>query len=735
MRFLPNFPTMTFCAVSGALLAACGGGQTSSPASNTAAAAPPVTDTVLAAATFAITPKALPSAIAPLDPALPPSLQAANSVITDIVVESTLKTGAAQSGVPFTFGQVFAVGDLPTGKSVVGRLADGTTLPLQVDVKALHADGSVRHAIISGVMNSLAAAESRTVTLMRTSAPAAPAAATPNALLTTGFSAGVSVVINGQTYSATAESLLRGTYSNWLSGSSANEWLVSAPLRTTQGVAHPHLTARFAVREYGAVKKARVDVSIENDWAYEPNPQNFTYDAQISVGGKTVFTTTALTQAHHTRWRKMFWWGDTPQVHLRHNTKYLIASRAVPNYDNSIKIDEGSLKRYGDSLATGLFNPMQTGLATPYMPTTGGRIDIGLLPGWSVAYLLSMDKRAKDAMLGTADLAGSYSSHYRDRNTDNPVSLQDYPEMTLLGRSTDTLNLKTGKFEAFPGCAPGASCAINTSDDMAHQPGFAYLPYLVTGDYYYLEELLFWDMYNSFSSNPNYRDHEKGLFNSDQVRGQGWSMRTAAETAYITPDAHPLKKSATAILNNNIDWYTANYATNATANKLGIIVYGGDVENKPWADDFFTSAIGHAVELGFSKATTLLTYKALYPVGRMTAPNTCWIDAAAYVVNVRDTSTSPHYTSWEQVYRMNHSADFNKLACNSTEMAASLGLMVGEMTGYATTPIGYPSNMQPALAYSVAVGGAQAAAAWKTFMARPIKPDYTDNAQFAIVPR
>lgn len=735
MRFLPNFPTMTFCAVSGALLAACGGGQTSTPASTSATTSPSATDTVLAATTFAIAPKAQPSAIAPVDPALPLSLQAAGSVITDIVVESTLKTGAAQTNVPFTFGQVFSVGDLPTGKSVIGRLADGTTLPLQVDVKALHADGSIRHAVISGVINSLAPAESRTVKLIRTSEPAAPVATTPAALLANGFSAGVSVLINGQTYTASAETLLKTKYSNWLSGTTANEWLTSAPLRNAQGVAHPHLTARFAVREYGAVKKARVDVSIENDWAYEPNPQNFTYDAKITVGGKTVFTTAALTQAHHTRWRKMFWWGETPQVHLRHNTSYLIASRSVPNYDQSIKIDEGSLKRYGDSLLTNQFDPMNTGLASAYMPTTGGRIDIGLLPGWSTAYLLSMDKRAKDAMLLTADLAGSYSSHYRDRNTDNPVTLLDYPEMTLLGRSTDTLNVKTGKFEAFPDCAAGASCAITTQDDMAHQPGFAYLPYLVTGDNFYLEELLFWAMYNSFSSNPWYRDHEKGLFNSDQVRGQAWSMRTAAEAAYITPDAHPLKKSVTSILNNNIDWYTANYATNAAANKLGIIVYPGDVENKPWADDFFTAAIGHTVELGFSKATTLLTYKSIYPVSRMTAPNTCWIDAAIYVVNVRDTSTSPHYTSWEQVYRMNHTAEFNKLACNSAAMASSLGLMVGEMTGYATSPIGLPSDLQPALAYSVAVGGPQAAAAWKAFMARPIKPDYTDNAQFAIIPR
>ncbi|HBF49218.1 MAG TPA: hypothetical protein DDX04_01205, partial [Massilia sp.] len=148
--------------------------------------------------------------------------------------------------------------------------------------------------------------------------------------------------------------------------------------------------------------------------------------------------------------------------------------------------------------------PMGIGAASRGMPSTGGRNDIGLLPGWGAMYLLSMDPRAREVTLGRADRAGSWSIHYRDRQTGRPISLIDFPYMTILGNPGDTRNRKTGKLEAFPRC-PKSACKTPYAHDTAHQPAFAYLPYLVTGDHYYLEELQFWAMYNVFATNPGYR--------------------------------------------------------------------------------------------------------------------------------------------------------------------------------------------------------------------------------------
>jgi hypothetical protein len=317
----------------------------------------------------------------------------------------------------------------------------------------------------------------------------------------------------------------------------------------------------------------------------------------------------------------------------------------------------------------------------------------------------------------------------------------DYPYMTLAGNYGDTRNPVTKQYEAFPSCATGASCSTPYMSDTAHQPAFAYLPYLVTGDYYYLEELQFWTMYNVFGTNPGYRNNIEGLLNREQVRGQAWSMRTLAEAAYITPDNDVLKQHFTQILTNNLNWYNKTYTNNAAANVFGVldmgaaIIYNSGRGIAPWQDDFFTSAIGHAAELGFGGALELLRWKAKSPVMRMTDPGICWIDAALYTLNLRDSNTSPMYATMDQAWKTSRETAFTSLSCNSTEMAAYLKLKVGEMTGYASSTAGYPSNMQPALAYGVDAGVPNAAAGWARFAARSAKPNYGLSPQFAIVPR
>jgi hypothetical protein len=267
------------------------------------------------------------------------------------------------------------------------------------------------------------------------------------------------------------------------------------------------------------------------------------------------------------------------------------------------------------------------------------------------------------------------------------------------------------------------------------------VPYLLTGDYYYLEELQFWAMYDVFNSNPGYRENRKGLLSPEQVRGQAWGLRTLAHAAYITPDSHPLKGHFLQILDSNLDWYNATYASNAQANRLGAIVNGyAVVYNEgtglaPWQDDFFTSAVGHVLELGFTKAQPLLAWKAKFPVERMVGTGACWIDGAIYAMKVRDSATSAFYDTIAQAYSASHTPEFLALTCGGPEMAAALGLAVGEMTGYARSEAGYPSNMQPALAYAAGAAGDSGRAAWERFMARPVKPDYGLGPQFAIVPR
>lgn len=676
-------------------------------------------------------------------PAWPPPVPVGNTV-TDLKIQNLLTS--AQSNVPFTFGQPFPQGALLKSETLTGKLSNGNSINLQVEVKSTHPDGSARHAVISGVLPALGTSSTETLSLIKAIGGTVDSASlSPQSILNSGFGANATLNVGGITYTASAQDFLgTGKYQSWLSGPLVNEWLVVAPLKTAAGAIHPHLVARFDIRSYTGLNKVRVDVVIENGWNYEPAPQNFTYDVKIQVGGQLVYSKTALKHFHHARWKKSFWWGSAPAIHLRHNTSYLILSRALPNYDPTVVIAEDTLAGLQKNLTPEKSEPMNFGIAESYMPTTGGRPDIGLNPSWAVSYLLSQDVRAKTVTLTQADLAGSWSIHYRDKNKDLPHSIFDWPYSGLNGTPGDKINPATKKSEDFPACV---DCAITSSADVSHMPNLAYIPYLVTGDHYYMEELQFSAAFTAFTQNPYYREFTKGLIKSEQLRGQGWALRLLGEAGAFTPDNHPLKAQFNEIVNQNMDWYNANYTHNPSANKLGVIVTGYSISYNngrgiaPWMDDFFTQAVGHLTELGYTKALPLLAWKAKFSIARLTDPGYCWIQAPLYSLNLRDSETAPFYTTMAETYRATVDPTVQATACASAEMAAAMTkiegskMEVGSMGGYPWSNTGYAANMQPAIAYSATSGAPNGLKAWDQFMKRSVKPTYTDGAQFAIVPR
>lgn len=646
-----------------------------------------------------------------------------------------------------TFGQVFVPGQVPAGTPLGARLPNGSQVPLQTDLKAAHADGSMRHAVFTVILPGLPAGGSERVTLFVAAEPLAGDAVSLDDLLSGDFDAAVTLSLGGTPWGASARGLLQsGAPAAWLSGPLVSEWRVSAPLTDPGGAAHPHLSVIFNIRAYQGLERVRADVVVENAWAYEPGPQNFTYDAAVSIDGAQVYEKDGLTHFAQARWRKVFWEGEAPLIHVKHDAAYMMSTGAVPAYDGRLVVPEAALAEMDAEWTGEITEPMGAGLVEPYMPETGGRRDIGPLPQWAVRYLLSMDERAARATLGTADLAGSWPIHYRDKDTGLPVSLQDYPYMTLLGNYGDTLNPETGQYEAFPDC--GGDCSTPFTPDSAHQPGLAYLPYLVTGDYFYLEELQFWANWNLLESNPYYREFEQGLLQWGQVRGQAWSLRTLGQAAYITPDAHPMKGYFIDRLRFNIDWYLAQYPGNPDANPLGVLANGyafAYSEGRgvaPWQDDFFTWSAGYMVELGFSDALPLLGWKSIFPVGRMTDGGFCRIFAPIYSMIVRGGESEPVYATLAEAYeasiRESYADDADAILgaeCAGADMGALLDLAPGEMVGYSDSATGYPSNMQIALAAAADSGIPGAAEAWDLFIHRPVQPDYGPEPQFAVVSR
>lgn len=748
--YLPLIGKRVAVVLSAGMLVACGGGGGGATAGSDGAIS-------LATVTAGYTTKpTTPTTFVPVSSTATPALTA-GAVITDVKIENA---GKAQSNAPFTFGQVFVAGQLSTTEGLVAKLADGTLVRLQMDVKATHADGSVRHAIISGVLPSVGSGQVQTVQLAK-STVSEKSTVTPKNMLDAGLSSDITITINNTKYTASlANAVAAGTPINWLSGTTANEWIFNAPLKDAAGNVHPMLTARFDVRWYsGLTKQARVEVVVENSKTFVSG-SNLTYDVNVNVAGRSVYAKTGLTHYHHARWHQSAWWDATmTPMNVQLNAAYLIASKAVSNYDQSVIPAESALAELGKQINSTNTGPMTIGPVVSYMGTTGGRPDIGPLPTWSVLYLLSGDKRARDAMMAAADGSGSWSMHYRDEKTGYPIRTDNDINKNI----SFHVNLAHLGPLPVPRCAvsDASRCDSPYSTDTAHEPSLVFLPYLVTGDYYYLEELQFWAATNPLDTAPGYNGYGQGLLRYQQVRGQAWSLRTLGHVAYISPDADPMKAYFTKQLDSNLNFYNQTYVV-GNPNKLGMYDGSGEASfqlngSAPWQDDFLTWAFGYLSELGFSKATPILKWKSKYPVSRMTAPDSCWILAASYYLTFRDSPTSPVYDTIGQVLAATYGAKTQfengdprpatpgntvlDRECGSQAQADYLGSIngytwpKGRMTGYADSPIGYPANMQPALAVAAGSGIENGQKAWSVYMGRANKPDFSKAPQFDIIPR
>jgi hypothetical protein len=661
-------------------------------------------------------------------------------------------SGTTKTNVPVSFGQVFAQGEVIDPSILGARLSDGTQIPLQVDAKATHSDGSLRHAVVTVVLPSVAGNSSSAITLI---APGQGAVGNPvslDDLLATSFDSQISVNVGGTVYTASARTLLQNnTTKSWLTGPLVSEWLVSGPLTASGGAAHEHLTARFHIRAFEGIESVRVSVTLENNWVFQSGPQNFDYDATVTVEGRgTVLSQDNVSHYRQARWRRVFWWGNDPQLDVEHDSSYMQKIGVVPTYDSRLRIPESALQAMEwTGNATRL---MASGLIYNYMPEGGGRPDIAPLPRWTARYLMTQDRRAKMSMLGTGEQAGSFGVHYRDKTTDLPMSLDTFPNATIMGSTS-----------IFPSC--GGNCSTPYTPDVSHQPSLSYVPYLVTGDYFHLEELQFWANWNLFY----WGDHggSQGLMVNDQIRAQAWGMRTLGHAAYITPDDHPLKAYFLAKLSNNLSWYERN-VTSRPPTPLGYLLnppnLGLDNTFATWMDDFFTWTVGHLANLGFVEAQGIFDYKAKFPVGRMTDPDSCWIIASTYWTRGRDETSGEPYTNWA-AYKAGvvrswdspsvgpsfsawdvppnmSSAQENALinaVCNSTEMASILGMQRGNMIGGSWSHEGYPANLQPAVAIVAERGVLNGDQAWSLFDGRAVVPDsgnydYNVSPQWAIVP-
>jgi hypothetical protein len=176
--------------------------------------------------------------------------------------------------------------------------------------------------------------------------------------------------------------------------------------------------------------------------------------------------------------------------------------------------------------------------------------------------------------------------------------------------TSDLNNVAISRADRFPD--PIGSTSSPWTVDLAHQGSLAYIPYLITGDLYYLEEMHFWACFDLGASNYSYRGGTQ-CWLVDQLRGNAWAFRNIVDAAAMTPPEMPEKAYLEEKILNNVNRWNNGWIVNGQlAGGFPTVRYiytsGIDASLDPavcsagmssWQTDYMTWSLVHAYQMGY----------------------------------------------------------------------------------------------------------------------------------------
>lgn len=529
-----------------------------------------------------------------------------------------------------TFGVAFAPGKLRPAQSV-SFVAGGDAFKAQLDVKALNDDGSVRHAVAT-IATPVLAEGKETEGKFVLSSPAPNALFDAAAVVEQKFS--LPVRLRFYFANAAHEDVVVDLRQDALVafGSDDAPWL-AGPLAVERRIEKPvatHLRLRADIRVYrdGDI---RTSLAFINDKSFAPGRRDMVYDVEIGRADKPAFAAARVPHHRASNWRRVFWIGRQPRLHVAHKLDDLISSSAILPFDRSLGVDAGRIARNDDRLAE--LPPMSPALVERYFPRTGGRDDIGVVPVWTANYLVAQSEAAKRVMLANADAAGAVPWHYADDNSGTPISIEKTPKFWA-----DRRGLEQRYAPDNPAAAIFESSDGGWTIDHAHKPALSAVPWIVTGDHYYADELAMQGAWAVFGVYPRRREGGVIAIDRGQVRGTAWSLRDISDAAFLLPDAHPSKAYLQRVLKMNLaamrEKYVEEDAMAGAGETKGFIEEHIEREPErisPWQNDYVAVAAWLAARRGSEDARTLLQWMSNFAAGRFLSPQFDWRFATAYV--------------------------------------------------------------------------------------------------------
>ena len=359
-------------------------------------------------------------------------------------------------------------------------------------------------------------------------------------------------------------------------------------------VEKPSVTARIYRTSYGTT------VILENGSMHGPQALDRSGKYRIAVDGRTVFdgemTLLPYGRSKHGPFRTD---GAAPVVPSMTDD---VRRRSGLNI--GVEIPEAVLASLPTSFPKKVA-PDGIGTVPAYMATTGANPNIGIVPAHAARALASGDRRAVLNTIAEADAFFTWPVHYRDEKTGRAPVYTDHPyaSVTSSGKGDLLANSQQNRYQP----------------DQAHQPHALFVAYLLTGEPYYLDEMLLWDAWNYLFGVDIGRLGALSLIRTDsgyQTRAAAWVLVARGQLLSVLPKDHPSFRAIVASVEANARIYKERfidgtfdeskliyspYATGGAKNALGLFcsdaTYGtgpdGSVLTTGWMNAFMVQMWGY----------------------------------------------------------------------------------------------------------------------------------------------
>ena len=411
--------------------------------------------------------------------------------------------------------------------------------------------------------------------LMRTAtgAPKSPVEPGPAALLKAVFALG------GKTYVFDAAN-----------GENMGDYVGEFVHQHCTRVLHPELPLTVFFRPDASGDRVEVVVELGRMWSGTPAHIVDPYSVEIFRGDRSL---AKIDVPYHWWWARWRWQSSARPVVRK--AAALVSRGLVPPYVENAQIPIRPFRR-----EFSYEKPMDmAGLAFDWA-TTGDRPEIGPMTEAQADYVIYGSSSSLQTLIAQAEACATAPIHWRDEKTGAFLDFQQYASASINPNDGHPL---------IPSPPPprdnGKQDRRFFRAESSHTPGLAYLPFLLTDDPYYLEELeALGALAIGFSAFFRDQYHLPGLASPHQTRSFAWSMRSLFQLGVVSPEHPPrwlLPKSYWRKCVADSRAFMQLYMNSPARIHRYFRVFPVTAKVGGWQESFVSFILGWGVRMGYSE--------------------------------------------------------------------------------------------------------------------------------------